>query len=137
MKKNMLFLAIIMLLTGMSSCGELPTGTYTKSCRDCQFDDTSKTLTCLCRRASGDWGRSNLSMLALCKGTISNENGILYCNQGSFKDTCGDCSYDDTTDTLSCSCRSAAGRNQKTSLPNASHCKYSISNKDGALKCDQ
>ena len=88
-----------------------PRGSYQASCS--HADVLGGSLEAVCRNNGRGQGRTTLANVATCRGDISNNNGLLFCNRGatppagSYAQTCRAMHVDGNT--LSGQCRTRNG----------------------------
>ncbi len=119
--------------------GELPSGTYTESCRDMRVDRDRLRLEAECKRRDGRWRDTRLD-LRECDRGILNVDGWLTCPRqqtvrlpaGSYRESCRDFSVENRR--LEARCRKKNGEWRDTEI-DFSRCKNPIRNDDGRLVC--
>lgn len=125
--------------SAMACSAPLPSGSYRNSCSDCVFDGS--TLTCAhCDNGTGGSPSSSLRARCASGQTIANCFGTLGCRdsaskvmQGTYKDSCTGCSYDDCQ--LHCtSCGDGTGKFLDTTTKDFP-CAAGIENCLGRLQC--
>jgi hypothetical protein len=132
------------------ACTALPKGSYANSCRNCVMhrDNSQVTVECDCAAPDGEWKRQpqpvRLNPVSCVQ--LTNESGVLTCSKspvdaglcqfpnGSYAMSCGQCAMTcDPQTTLTCTC---APNTAPSSIVLQTCPSGSISNADGALKCD-
>jgi len=73
------FLSLFLILTELDGVNAKakPGGSYQKTCRNCSF--SKGILECECRKINGRWQRTRINVNK-CRGSISNQNGVLRCD---------------------------------------------------------
>jgi hypothetical protein len=121
--------------------GELPSGTYTESCRDMRVDRDRHRLEASCKGRDGRWRETRLD-LRECDRNIVNNDGVLECRRqtetvrlppGSYRDSCRDFAVDNNRH-LAARCRKRNGDWRDAEIDFA-RCKNPIRNDDGRLVC--
>jgi hypothetical protein len=122
------------LLAGVLALPALadPTGSYTKSCKDCL--DNEGELTCQCSYKKKFKGTS--IHYGLCtEGTIWNDKQTLRCTiKHSFARSCSNVLWNGSRIT-SATCRKKSGKTVSASFQNWKGCDGDIANCDGTLTC--
>lgn len=109
-------------------------GSYQRSCNN--ITDDGDTVRASCKKKNGTWANTALAH-HICQGDISNNDGKLTCTpKGSFKNSCGSISWNESFLTASCRKKDKqylwnSGFNYNSCLTNG----QDISNCDGSLKC--
>ncbi len=143
--RTLIFLFFISLSSLAVFADILPVGSYQNSCSNCTYDAQSQTLNCKCQDGNGFSYPS--SVWANGCSDIENKGGTLVCvgqsysnnaapallPSGSYKDSCTDCSYDSSQQTLQCKCGDGNGFDYSSSVwvDNCSD----IANDGGQLEC--
>jgi hypothetical protein len=131
---------------GYNDADWTPRGSYQQSCR--QIDVDRKTLRAECRDRDGRWRYTELQDYSLCRGDITNMNGILRCEgrggddytgggdgpRGSWRNSCINPRYYGSM--LYAECKNRFGRYVQTSI-DFRRCNRDIANVDGRLVCGQ
>ena len=120
-------------------------GSFHQSCRDASVDKQGK-LQATCRKDNGTYKRSNLQAHKCPGFRAGNRNGDLFCESdgtssgaghwgGSFSQSCRDVSTD-ANGVLTATCRTAAGRWNRTMLSPRQCASWQAGNRDGKLFCE-
>ena len=158
-KKNLLVVSMTVLLCAALiyvfvfqetlSAGNLPSGSYQKTCRMMSYNESNDLLGGQCKDMNGNWKTTTMTGVKNCQyvnGDISNCNGELKCTGaglpgGSYKKSCWCCYVTMTSGSkyrLTCYCNPKKGKANLTSLEDAFGCYYAnkdIANINGTLKC--
>ncbi len=117
----------------------LPPGPYQLSCNvgQCTMDSTCSVLTCTCANGTGGTQTSTLSITGCAQ--VANNAGALVCScafpNGSYIDSCKNCTMDGACAKLTCSCADVSGAFRPPTTISAS-CSGDIANIDGVLTCN-
>jgi hypothetical protein len=130
----LLVAASLTLALGLWSLRALadPSGSYTKSCKDCLDNDGE--LICQCSYKGAFKGTSIFYGLCV-DGSIWNDKQTLRCTiKHSFKNSCSNI-YWNSSRITSASCKKKNGKTSSTSYENWKGCEGDIANCDGTLTC--
>ena len=124
-------LALVVGLWGLSLQAD-PSGSYTKSCKDCVDNDGE--LICQCSY-KGSYKGTSINYGLCVEGSIWNDKQTLRCTiKHSFKNSCSNI-YWNSDRITSASCRKKNGKSANTSFNNWKSCEGDIANCDGTLPC--
>lgn len=127
--RTVLFISVLGMLASTTALAQ-PSGSYSKSCKDC-LDDSGQ-LTCQCSY-KGKYSGTSI-YYGLCEGDIWNDKSKLKCSpRGSFKRSCSYISWNATR--LQATCKKKNGGVSGAVLPNWPGCSGDIANCDGVLTC--
>ncbi|MCH8014073.1 MAG: CVNH domain-containing protein, partial [Candidatus Dadabacteria bacterium] len=134
----MFFLILLSFHTSASAQGNLPPGSYKKSCKDIQLV-AGNVLWAMCEKGDGKFQKSTLRLFD-CEGDISNNNGVLTCKKkpgkrppkGSYQNSCKDIQVEGKQ--LRAKCQKRNGSWNKTKI-NYKKCSGDIRNDNGELSC--
>ena len=116
-----------------------PPGSYTQSCSDAVV--AADSLKATCRNNGGGQGSTVLPNVSLCRGDISNDDGVLVCDRGaappsgSYQRSCSH--FDLLGGVLEAVCRNDGRGQGRTTLADVANCHGDISNNNGQLFCNR
>lgn len=124
-------LALVVGVWGLSVQAD-PSGSYTKSCKECVDNDGE--LLCQCSY-KGSYKGTSINYGLCVEGSIWNDKQTLRCTiKHSFKNSCSNI-YWNSDRITSASCRKKNGKSVNTSFNNWKSCEGDIANCDGTLTC--